>query len=78
MYSSLMEMHMFNNPIFETLPIAVVAASILMMLLWHTLLAFIIGGLLISAACLALYRRLTDLGTDPDVMDYVDPGKQGH
>lgn len=64
---------MFTKPIFETLPIAVIAAGILLILLLHTLFAFIVGALLITAACISLYRRLDQIGTDPDVMDYVDP-----
>jgi hypothetical protein len=69
---------MFTKPIFETLPIAVIAAAILLMLLMHNIPAFIVGTLLIIAACIALYRRLSDLGTDPDVMDYVDTPKHTH
>ena len=63
---------MFTKPIFETLPIAVIASSILLMLLLHSATAFIIGAILIVAACIMLYRRLDEMGTDPDVMDYVE------
>ena len=63
---------MFNQPIFETLPIAIIAASILLMLFLHSVVATIVGCLLIFAACYMLYRRLTEMGTDPDVMDYTD------
>jgi hypothetical protein len=64
---------MFTKPIFETLPIAVIAAGILLILLLHTLLAFLVGVVFIAAACISLYRRLDQLGTDPDVMDYIEP-----
>lgn len=64
---------MLSKQIFETLPIAVIAAGILVILVFHTLLAFIVGGLFITVACLSLYRRLEEMGTDPDVMDYTEP-----
>lgn len=63
---------MLTKPIFETLPIAIVAASILLMLLVHSVPTFIVGGILIVASCIMLYRRLSEMGTDPDVMDYID------
>ena len=63
---------MLTKPIFETLPIAIIAASILFMLLIHSGTAFLLGGLFIIAACVMQYRRLTAMGTDPDVMDYID------
>ena len=69
---------MFTKPIFETLPIAIIAASILFMLLLHTITALILGGLLIIVACVALFRRLSELGTNPDVMDYIDSAKRTH
>jgi hypothetical protein len=64
---------MLARPIFETLPIAIIAASILLVLLVHSIASFIIGGFLFVGACLMLYLRLSELGTDPDVMDYIDP-----
>lgn len=63
---------MLSKPIFETLPIAIIAASILLMLLVHSFPALIVGGILIVTSCIMLYRRLTEMGTDPDVMDYID------
>ncbi len=62
---------MFTQPIFETLPIAVIAASILLMALVHHLATFGIGIALIIISCIMLYRRYTQLGTDPDVLDYL-------
>ena len=49
------ENRMFTKPIIETLPIAVIAPSILLMLLLHSAPALIIGGILIVAACIMLY-----------------------
>jgi len=62
---------MFTRQIFETLPIAVIALSILLMALIHTPLALIAGGLVILLSCIILYRRYLELGTNPDVMDYT-------
>jgi hypothetical protein len=63
---------MLTKPIFETLPIAIIAVSILFMVLIHSVPAFILGGLFIVAACVMQYHRLSEMGTDPDVMDYSD------
>lgn len=68
---------MLTKPIFETLPIAIIAACILLMLLVHSVLAFAVGGIFIVASCIMLYRRLTEMGTDPDVMDYQDAANEG-
>lgn len=68
---------MLTQPIFETLPIAIIAACILLMLLVHTALAFTLGSIFIVASCVMLYRRLTEMGTDPDVMDYHDTANEG-
>lgn len=62
---------MFTRQIFETLPIAFIALSILLMALVHSMLAFIAGGSIILLSCIILYRRYSDLGTNPDVLDYV-------
>jgi hypothetical protein len=66
---------MLTKSIFETLPITIIAASILIMVLMHSVVAVIVGGLCIVAACVMLYRRLSEMGTDPDVMDYSDTAK---
>ena len=63
---------MLAKPIFETLPIAIIAVCIIFMLTLHSVPAFIVGGIMIVAACVMLYVRLTEIGTDPDVMDYVN------
>ena len=62
---------MFTRQIFETLPIALIALSILCMVLVHTPLALIAGSALIVVSCVVMYRRYLELGTDPDVLDYV-------
>jgi hypothetical protein len=62
---------MFTRQIFETLPIAVIALSILLMALIHSPFSLITGGSLILLSCVILYRRYLDLGTNPDVLDYV-------
>jgi len=67
----------FTNPIFDILPIPLIAVSILLMLLVHTVSAFVLGGLLISVVCFALYHRLNELGTEPDVLTGVKPVKHG-
>lgn len=67
---------MFTRQIFETLPIAIIALSILIMALYHSPISFALGGSFIVASCVMLYRRYTELGTDPDVMDYVDTRRE--
>lgn len=62
---------MFTRQIFETLPIAVIALSLLLMALVHTPYVWIAGIALILLSCIVLYRRYCDLGTNPDVMDYI-------
>ncbi len=69
---------MFSKPIFETLPIVIIAVGILSILLVHTLLALVAGVLLILVACTILFLRLSQLGTDPDVMEYMDTPKHSH
>lgn len=60
---------MLTRQIFETLPIALIALSILVMALIHTPLALMTGSALIIVSCIAMYRRYVVLGTDPDVLD---------
>ena len=62
---------MFTRQIFETLPIALIALSFLLMALVHTPLTLIAGSALIVVNCVVMYRRYVELGTDPDVLDYV-------
>jgi hypothetical protein len=66
-----------QKPIFETLPIAIIAASIVLMVLIHSLTGLILGGIAIFLACVLQYRRLRQMGTDPDVMDYHDTTHEG-
>ena len=67
---------MFTRQIFETLPIMLIALSILLIALVHTPLALITGSAVILANCVMLYRRYVDLGTNPDVMDYVPSARR--
>jgi len=62
---------MFTRRIFETLPIAVIALTILLMALIHSPFVVVAGSLLIVLNCIIMYRRYNELGTNPDVMDYV-------
>lgn len=59
---------MLSNSIFDILPIPLFALSILLMVFLHSLTAFVIGGVIISAVCVWLYRRLVHGGTEPDVL----------
>jgi len=59
---------MQSNPFFDILPIPLFALSILLMLFLHTVMAFVIGGTIIGIVCFWLYRRLRDVGTEPDVL----------
>jgi len=59
---------MLSNPFFDVLPIPLFALSILLMLFLHTMTAFVIGGIIISLVCFALYLRLINVGTEPDVL----------
>ena len=60
---------MLKNSIFETLPIFIIAASLLLMGFLHHPIALIAGGGLILASILMLYRHYTDLGKDEDALD---------
>lgn len=69
---------MFTRQIFETLPIAIIAAGFLLLALFHALPGFLLGGVLILAGVIMLIRRYMELGTDPDVLDYVPPAHKTH
>jgi len=69
---------MFSKPIFETLPIAIIAVGILSILLVHSMMALFAGILLIVVTCIILYLRLNQLGTDPDMLEYKDNPKHSH
>jgi len=66
---------MFNKPIFETLPIALIAIGIFTILMMHSLLGLIEGTLLILAASLMVIVRLLRLGTDADALDDMHKAK---
>lgn len=69
---------MFTRQIFETLPIAVIAAGILLLALFHSLPGLLLGTVLILGGVVMLIRRYIELGTDPDVLDYVPPAHKPH
>lgn len=69
---------MFTRQIFETLPIAIIAAGFLLLALFHALPGFLLGSVLILAGVVMLIRRYMELGTDPDVLDYVPPAHKTH
>lgn len=59
----------FSKPIFETLPIALIAIGIMTILTMQTLVASIEGSLLILAACSMVIVRLLRHGTNNDVLE---------
>jgi len=66
---------MFIKPIFEILGIVVVAVSILLMVFVHSPLALGLGVTALVAGMIIIYRHYVEMGTNPDVLDYV-PGKE--
>lgn len=60
---------MLTKPIFETLPIWIIALSLLLIAFVHHPIAIISGVGLIVASCLMIYRHYTELGTDADALD---------
>ena len=60
---------MLTKPIFETLPIGIIALSLLLMALVHHPIAIVAGTGLIIASCLMLYRHYTEAGTAADPLD---------
>ena len=60
---------MLTKSIFETLPIFIIAASLLLIAFVHHPIALISGIGLIIASCLMIYRHYTDLGTDKDALN---------
>lgn len=60
---------MLTKPIFETLPIGIIALSLLLIGFIHHPVALIAGTGLIIASCLMLYRHYTEAGTAADALD---------
>lgn len=60
---------MLTKPIFETLPIFIIAVSLLLIAFVHHPIALLSGLGLIIASCLMIYRHYTDLGTDEEALD---------
>lgn len=63
---------MLNKPVFELLPIALIATSIVFIVVLHSLAMTITGILLIVGACYLLYHRLQDMSAQTDGLDYSD------
>jgi len=53
---------MFAKSIFETLPIAIIAASILLMVFLHHPIALFAGITLIIGSCYIIYKRVNAIG----------------
>lgn len=60
---------MLTKPIFETLPIFIIAVSLLLIAFVHHPIALLSGLGLIIAGCLMIYRHYTDLATDEEAID---------
>ena len=60
---------MLTKPIFETLPIGIIALSLLLIALVHHPIAIIAGVGLIVASCLIIYRHYTEVGTAAGALD---------
>lgn len=67
---------MFIKPVFETFGIALIAAGIMLMAFLHTPLALIAGLAIMLSGLTMIYRHYTQMGTNPDVLDYI-PGSKG-
>lgn len=70
-----MEITMFIRPVFEIIGITLVSFSILLMVFVHKPIALIFGVALLVSGLGVIYRHYVEMGTDPDVLDYV-PGTE--
>ena len=61
---------MFDKPIFETLPIAVIALSIMLIVFAYHPVSLVAGLGLILASCIVIYRRYSEMGTDTNALDF--------
>ncbi len=60
---------MFSKPVFETLPIALIAAGILLVTFIHNPLSMLSGLALVAGSCYMIYRRVNDIGIINDDQD---------
>jgi len=67
---------MFIRPVFQTFGITLIATGILLIVLIHTVLTLIVGLTFLVGGLAMIYRHYTEMGTDPDVLDYI-PGPKG-
>ena len=57
---------MFNKPIFETLPVALIAAGILLVTFIHNPLSWFTGLVLVFGSCYIVYRRVNEISLSND------------
>ncbi len=60
---------MFSKPIFETLPIALIAAGILLVTFIHHPLSAFTGLVLVLGSCYMIYRRVNEISLSNDEQD---------
>ncbi|VAW91657.1 hypothetical protein MNBD_GAMMA21-2761 [hydrothermal vent metagenome] len=60
---------MFDKPIFETLPITLIAAGILLVTFLHHPLSMLAGLALVIGSCYVVYRRVNEISSNIDDQD---------
>jgi len=60
---------MFSKPIFETLPIALIAVGILLVTFIHHPVTMFSGLVLVIGSCYMIYRRVNEIGVSNDDHD---------
>ncbi len=60
---------MFSKPIFETLPIALIATGILLVTFIHHPASMVSGLALVLASCYMIYRRVNEIGVSSGDQD---------
>lgn len=63
---------MFIRPVFEFLGIALVAASILLMVFFHSPVMLLMGVALLVMGGVMIYRHYVEMGNQPDVLDFMN------
>jgi len=62
---------MLIRPFFDIFGIMIVSGSILLMVFVHNTTALVLGVTLLVAVLLIIYRHYVEMGTNPDVLEYV-------
>jgi len=62
---------MFSKPIFETLPISLIASGILLVTFIHHPLSMLAGLTLVAGSCYIIYRRVNDISASSDEQDIL-------